>query len=549
MQIESLFQLGGIAPIPAEVTAPTPELAPEFGNLLELALTTPPDGLPPDLGRPPSAVPPDEGPPDRPVINSIEEANLELPTADQTNPLDLPIEEPPIQRPLSQCDKEFAQADSMAMSMVYAQMVQTGPLTAVPTQPSPDEIAPSESEPLRIQSTGVVYDDPEELDTAPKNTADEPPIFAPSPEFPEFATVDSPALQVAPNTTKVANPAEQPLLTDAQLEFLNPTRVDGSTVAPKHPLTGEPLNPAMITISNSDEPSIKPTNPVQEQQPKAPAQVVAEESVKSATKLAFVDRLDMKKAFESGFSETIERTEVPVEQPIKTPTNAVVTDAQPETAVKADPIIEKAETFQLPGTDAKATTLLEEMKESTVTNGEKSVAEVEAKPLTGEPVRVAESRAAKLDSEGRPESALDSEKLNRQIADKAQTFLAFRREGALTIHLEPRELGQITMSVKMENGNVSTEIKASNQQVAQSLEANKQDFVRQVESRGLSLGSFSVGMSNQGQSGNGQQQTANHQDFTRQANISKFFTTSTSQPSAALATTSVSSGRGLDYLI
>ncbi|MBL8047942.1 MAG: flagellar hook-length control protein FliK [Chthonomonas sp.] len=524
MQIESLLQLGAVpAETGAQFGAPavSPDLAPEFAGLLEQALTTPPDV-------------PDPGPPGPPINLTIEEAHIELPNATETQPLDLPIE--PRNAAHTDCRPQTDGDDEVEPALTAEVLAY-----AVPPQfvPSAAIVATDEPE-AKVETVGAV---------AP----DEEPVFAPSREFAEYdlapkadakveVTTPEQDLQVAPGTVKQS--ADTQLLTSEQLDFLNPTKVEQSAEVPRHPLTGEPLNPAKITFTTDE---IAPKQPA-EAKVTTPTEPVVAAQPKPKSKFAFADRVDMKRAFESGFSETIERVEVPAQPVTETVTKAAKPTPEPVVEPQAPANAPKEEVFQLKGSETtpiKDGLLTLETKETS--KDSKPVDEPKADLTTRE--GVAPTRTEASQPKEKPQAPIDDAKLHRQIVDRAETFLAFRREGALTIHLEPRELGQITMSVKLDNGQVRTEIQATNQQVAQSLESNKQQLVQQVESRGLSLGSLNV--STGGHSGNqqGQHQTATHQDFARQQQLARHF----APPSHALAPVARAytspTSMGLDYLI
>ncbi len=81
----------------------------------------------------------------------------------------------------------------------------------------------------------------------------------------------------------------------------------------------------------------------------------------------------------------------------------------------------------------------------------------------------------------------------RQVADRIETMVVARQSGNVTVRLEPADLGTITMTVKSMGQRIDAEVSASEDSVRAALAANRQDLVQSIESRGLTLNSFSVG--------------------------------------------------------
>ncbi len=112
----------------------------------------------------------------------------------------------------------------------------------------------------------------------------------------------------------------------------------------------------------------------------------------------------------------------------------------------------------------------------------------------------------------------------KQVSDRLDQVLASRRNGSIVVHLEPRELGQITVNIRQFGTRVDAEITTSNAQVRENLESGRQQLVQQVESKGLSLGSLNVNSQDAGMNGGkNPQENLQRQDFERMRNMSENF--------------------------
>lgn len=88
--------------------------------------------------------------------------------------------------------------------------------------------------------------------------------------------------------------------------------------------------------------------------------------------------------------------------------------------------------------------------------------------------------------------AVEPEPIARQIADRIEELTANRRGGSVTIHLDPKDLGTITLTVRSFGNRVDAEIGASHEGVRAALAENRQQLSQSIESRGLSLGQLSL---------------------------------------------------------
>ncbi len=130
---------------------------------------------------------------------------------------------------------------------------------------------------------------------------------------------------------------------------------------------------------------------------------------------------------------------------------------------------------------------------------------------------VAKSEATQSTEKVKSEPNRELEKVIPQIVDRAERLLASKRPGAMTLYLEPRNLGEITVTVQTRAGRLDTEIKATNEAVRAHLDNHKQELVEQVAARGIQLGSLNVGSQAQQNGAQHQQAQTQFEDSRRQA--------------------------------
>lgn len=93
----------------------------------------------------------------------------------------------------------------------------------------------------------------------------------------------------------------------------------------------------------------------------------------------------------------------------------------------------------------------------------------------------------------RAESRLDTHNVIRELANRIELMAAAKAPEGVLIHLNPADLGSITLLVKPESGGaVSADIGASNDQVRQALQGSQQTLQRQLELRGVAVANVSV---------------------------------------------------------
>lgn len=92
-----------------------------------------------------------------------------------------------------------------------------------------------------------------------------------------------------------------------------------------------------------------------------------------------------------------------------------------------------------------------------------------------------------------PELALaQRESVIRQVIDRVESLAAGARQN-VTIHLDPKDFGSITLVVKRSGTEVEAEFYASHDAVRQALETNKNGLQSSLEQRGVQLSSMTVG--------------------------------------------------------
>lgn len=164
--------------------------------------------------------------------------------------------------------------------------------------------------------------------------------------------------------------------------------------------------------------------------------------------------------------------------------------------------------------------------EELVTNAEGSNSDVKSgQPVLDTHKTVSATRTAAPEA---PQDPKLQEQIVKQVADRLDQVLSSRRNGSIVVHLEPRELGQITVNIRQFGTRIDAEITTSNAQVRENLESGRQQLVQQVEAKGLSLGSLNVNSQDAGMNGGrNPQENLQRDDFERMRNMSEVFGDST----------------------
>jgi len=105
------------------------------------------------------------------------------------------------------------------------------------------------------------------------------------------------------------------------------------------------------------------------------------------------------------------------------------------------------------------------------------------------PVAPAAIRSADVD---RPEAGSDRPEIDRhlvvrQVAERIENMVAARPRDGVTIHLEPRDLGTVTLVVKGLSSALDVQVSASDARVREGLEASRNDLAQALAPRGIEL--------------------------------------------------------------
>ncbi len=110
---------------------------------------------------------------------------------------------------------------------------------------------------------------------------------------------------------------------------------------------------------------------------------------------------------------------------------------------------------------------------------------------TADPAPVA-STAVRSSATDRPEAGTDRPEVDRhlvvrQVADRIENMVASRPRDGVTIHLEPRDLGTVTLVVKGLSSALDVQVSASDTRVRAGLEASRNDLAQALAPRGIEL--------------------------------------------------------------
>jgi hypothetical protein len=131
------------------------------------------------------------------------------------------------------------------------------------------------------------------------------------------------------------------------------------------------------------------------------------------------------------------------------------------------------------------------------------------------PVAKAESRI-KQDTQPTTEQVQTAK---QKVVEHIEELAATRKNGRVTIKLSPDDLGTITLAVRSLGNEIETKVTASNENVRHALQAHRAELVQSVESRGLSMNSFTVGSEAPQDQAHQRQDQPNRQDFARSHNL------------------------------
>ncbi len=97
---------------------------------------------------------------------------------------------------------------------------------------------------------------------------------------------------------------------------------------------------------------------------------------------------------------------------------------------------------------------------------------------------------------GAPERTLNVREVNavvKQVADRIELLIAAKPKQGITIHLDPGDLGKVTIVVKSQGKDVEAQILTNNENVRQAIVQAKTQLIEQLDQRGFSLATVTVG--------------------------------------------------------
>lgn len=439
------------------------------------------------------------------------------------------------------------------------------PTAAVPEPPPPPDalIASWKEAPAEAPNAPAIkQDQPEEItavsdetetdqpDQAPDLTAVETaaavwvaaPVVAanaaPSPAPATKATKSEPELKVSAQVTAPAETADAPEIAEpVQVATVVPTDAKVSASAPQDapkleaapdlgvvpvvtvtPATDAPVAAPIIAAVNPAVIAPTPT-PVKDVAVKdAPATAVTESNVLAAA-------------------------------PAK-PVETKAVDAKPATETKS------AEKPQAAFSEVLIEEAVKGGKDATADTGDGTNGQPAADLTPTAPVAV-RTAATEKPTEGANRPEIDRHLVVKQVADRIENLVASRPRDGVTVHLEPRDLGTVTLVVKGLASSLDVQVTASDERVRQGLEASRPDLAQALAPRGIELRDMRITTSATGdsQTGTGSRDAGSNQNpdgrprQQQSSNSSQSgFTESSRRPSAAAATRSLRRSGGVDLL-
>ena len=107
-------------------------------------------------------------------------------------------------------------------------------------------------------------------------------------------------------------------------------------------------------------------------------------------------------------------------------------------------------------------------------------------PPTIPPLAV-RSAATEKPEAGADRPAIDRHLVVRQVAERIENLVAARPKDGVTIHLEPRDLGTITLVVKGLSSALDVQLAASDERVQKGLDASRPELAQALAPRGIEL--------------------------------------------------------------
>lgn len=472
MKIDALTSVGA-ALLPEGLSAP--KRAEEFSEALDKHLT---NGAPPDIQNQTNQAT-GAGEAENNPQKSESQTKLDSnPTEPTDKKLDGDTDSPEPADPATPVDVNPA-INWAAIAPAVLMNVQPTPVTAEPsadTQPEPDPVvAIATNAPKQAQLAAAV------LTSAPKVDPNHPE-YSEIPESPEAAppaNTDEPKVEV--KAPKVAENTE--IAPKEVLESLNPTKIEVET--PKVPTEPTVQTKPTVTAATPEVAVQQEAQPViANNQSKAPTSQAAVNSATEAVATA------TKPVAQDAGTELDHGSD---DQPAaKDPSNGA-----PAAGAQRNGKLTKFSPWALPHeeTQSHGDALISNM------HSDKSDASllddgsaIEVNPLS---IKGTNLDMTKIEATTKPEATKTNDEINQkvltQVMDKLDALMASRKNGSVVVHLEPRELGSITITVRMRGEKCDIQMHATDPVVREALAADKGQLIQQVQAKGMTLNSFNVG--------------------------------------------------------
>lgn len=169
----------------------------------------------------------------------------------------------------------------------------------------------------------------------------------------------------------------------------------------------------------------------------------------------------------------------------------------------------------------------------------------------------ARTAATERPEAGTNRPSVDRHVVVRQVADRIENMVASRPKEGVTVHLEPRDLGTVTLVVKGLRSALDVQVTASDDRVRQSLNSSRPELTQALAPRGIELRELRVapaptGSSTNSTSGgaNSNGGNANPEGRARsQSSAPTFAKASRGESDSPRTVRSRSAGRGVDLLV
>ncbi|GEM_PF-4389261 len=171
---------------------------------------------------------------------------------------------------------------------------------------------------------------------------------------------------------------------------------------------------------------------------------------------------------------------------------------------------------------------------------------------------VRETAATARPELGSDRPAVDRHLVVRQVADRIENMVAARPRDGVTIHMEPHELGTVTLVVKGLASALDVQVTASDERVRQSLDASRPELAQALAPRGIGLREIRVehvpsttspSSSTTADSGSGSSQNRSGSGSSQPQPRQSPAAFRTSAPATPRPRASRTNGRGVDLLV